>query len=447
MPFFKQQPDGAKKPLFAGLHTFLILWSTQSLSALGSSMTSFALVIWCYQQQGSALTTALLSVCSYAPYVLLSIFAGALSDRWDKKKTMLVCDSAAALTTVAVLLLLSTGNLEVWHLYVLNALNGLMNTLQQPASDVAVSLLAPREQYQRVGGLQSFSNSLVTILTPMAASAVLAFGGVHAVILFDLATFAVAFLTLLCFIRIPAVEQQGEEKRESVLKSSMEGLRYLRKNQGVLGLILFLAAINLVASVYNAALPAMLLSRNGGSEWALGVVNTCTGVANLAGSIAVSLLPAPKSRVRVICNTLLLSMGIENVLLAFGRSLPVWCVGAVMGWLLIPLMNANLNALLRSHIPVELQGRVYSARNTLQFFTIPVGYLLGGLLVDRVFEPLMAAQSPESPLVALFGPGKGSGAAFLFLLLAVAGELVCLIFRKNRHIWALEKEPEQSEKS
>ena len=80
------------------LRLFTALWGTQALSALGSSMTSFALIVWSYQQQGSALTTALLSVCSYAPYVLLSIFAGIFSDRWDKKRTMLVCDTLAAAT-------------------------------------------------------------------------------------------------------------------------------------------------------------------------------------------------------------------------------------------------------------------------------------------------------------------------------------------------------------
>ena len=88
------------------LKSFLLLWSTQSLSALGSSMTNFALVIWSYQARGSALTTALLSVCSYAPYVLTSIFAGALSDRWNKKAIMLISDSFAALGTLCVLMLL-----------------------------------------------------------------------------------------------------------------------------------------------------------------------------------------------------------------------------------------------------------------------------------------------------------------------------------------------------
>lgn len=204
-------------------------------------------------------------------------------------------------------------------------------------------------------------------------------------------------------------------------------------------MILFLAAINLTASLYNAALPAMLLSRQGGGQAALGLVNTCTGLATVAGSVLVTLAPAPKSRVKVICNTLLLSMGIENVLLAVGRTLPVWCVGGVLGWLLIPVMNTNLNALLRSHIPLEMQGRVFAARNTLQFFTIPVGYLLGGVLVDRVFGAPDGRPVPRQPLLFLFGEGKGSGATMLFLLLAVTGEATCLIFRRDRHIWALEK--------
>lgn len=424
------------KPL-RGLHTFLILWSTQAFSELGSAMTSFALIVWSFERQGSALVTALLSVCSYAPYVVFSIFAGALSDRWDKKRTMLVCDTAAAAGTAVTLALLGTGSLQIWHLYLLNALNGLMNTFQQPASDVAVSLLAPKEQYQRVGGLRSLSNSLVTILSPVFASVMFAALGIRAVLVFDLATFAVAFLTLLLRVRIPRPHATGDAA-EGVLASAKSGLRFLRRHRGVLDLILFLAAINLAASMYNAALPAMLLSRAGGSKTVYALVNACTGAANVLGSVLVSLAPAPKSRVRAICNALLFSMATENLLLALGRSAPVWCLGAVLGWLCIPVMNANMDVLLRSHIPLEMQGRVYAARNALQFFTIPVGYLLGGLLIDRALNPLMAAQTAKSPLVRLFGAGGGTGAAALFLLLAVSGVLICLVFRRDRHLWTLD---------
>lgn len=421
------------------LHVFLVLWSTQSLSALGSSMTNFALVVWSYQQTGSALTTSLLSICSYAPYVLLSMFAGALSDKWDKKVTMLVSDSFAALSTIAVLGLLKTGRLEIWHLYFLNAMNGLMNTIQQPASDVAISLLTPRKHYQRVSGMRSFSNSLVTLLTPILATALLSFTSLETVIFVDLSTFVVAFVSLLCFIRIPAVRKDEAAMQERLLVSVKRGLDYLKENRGILDLILFLAAINLTASIYNAALPAMLLSRAGGGEMVLGTVNTFTGIATVLGSIIVSVIPAPKSRVRVICNTLLFSMSTENFILAFGRRAPVWCLGAVLGWICIPVMSANLDVILRSYIPVEMQGRVYSARNTLQFFTIPVGYLLGGILVDRVFEPFMAAYGEGSLLETLFGTGKGSGAAMLFLFIGVLGVITCLVFRKDQNLWRLER--------
>lgn len=119
-------------------------------------------------------------------------------------------------------------------------------------------------------------------------------------------------------------------------------------------------------------------------------------------------------------------------------ALCVWCVGAVLGWLPIPLMKANLDVLFRTHIPVKMQGRVYAARNSLQFFTIPLGYLLGGALVDTVFEPFMAAQTPESLFCCLFGTDKGSGAAFLFLVLGFLGVAICLCFRRSKPICGLE---------
>ena len=153
------------KSTFKELKSFFILWLTQAFSTLGSQTTSFALVVWSYKQNGSALTTSLLTVSSYAPYVLVSIFAGALSDKWNKKITMLVSDSFAALCTVSVLVLLKTNHLQIWHLYIINALNGLMNSIQQPASDVTVTLLTPKKHYQLVSGMRSFSYSAVSLLS------------------------------------------------------------------------------------------------------------------------------------------------------------------------------------------------------------------------------------------------------------------------------------------
>lgn len=423
------------KNTFKELKDFIILWLTQSFSALGSSMTSFALVIWLYNGSGSALTTALLTVCSYAPYVIMSIFAGAISDKWNKKTVMLVCDSFAALCTAAVFILLKTDSLRVWHLYLLNSLNGLMNTVQQPASDVAVTMLTPEKYYQKTSGMRSFSNSLVSILTPALAAAVVSLAGIEAVIAFDLLTFLSAFLSLLFLIRIPHNDRKSEQT-ESFFRTAMGGISYLKENKGILWLILFLAAINFIASVYEAALPAMILSK--ADEGALGAVNACVGAATLAGSLIAAAVPAPKSRVKAICSCLLFSMSTENFMLALGRSPVVWCIGAVLGWLPIPFMNANMDVIFRSTIPTEMQGRVYSARNTLQFFTIPLGYFMGGLLVDHIFEPFMANASEGSLLCNLFGTEKGSGAALLFMIAGFAGVAVCILFRRVKYIRELE---------
>lgn len=407
------------------LKTYILLWGTQSLSALGSGLTGYALIVWIYQQSGSALQTALLSVCSYAPYVLMSIFAGALSDRWNKKKTMLLCDLAAALTTVAVLVLSKTDTLQVWHLYIINALNGLMNTVQQPAAEVAATMLIPEEYYQRTSGLRSFSQSLNSILTPVIATALYALAGMETVIAVDLITFAVAFFTLLLFIKISEPERP-ETGKEPLLRAAGKGLSWLKENPLILKLIIFLACINLIASVYDAALPAMILSKSG--ETALGVVNTCIGIATLAGSALAALLPAPKNRVRVICAALLLAMSTENFFLAFGNSTLLWSLGAVFGWISIPFMNANMDVIFRKTIPEKMQGRVYSCRNALQFFTIPIGFFTGGIFVDKLFEPFMAKSGGEGILPWLFGEGKGSGAAFLFFCIGIAGVAVCILF-------------------
>lgn len=420
------------------MHRFLLLWFTQMISGLGSAMTSYALVIWSYTQSGSALRTALLMVCSYAPYVICSIFAGALSDRWDKKKTMLACDSLAAFCTLVVLFLLKSGNLRVWHLYIVNAVSGLMNTVQQPASEVATTALLPKKFYQKVGGLRYLANSLNSILTPIITTAVMGLWGIDAVMGIDLISFLIAFVVLLFFIPIPKIA--SENQKDNILKSATEGIRWLRKNYGIFHLILFLAAINLVVSMYNAAFPAMMLSK--ASETAMGTVNTVIGIAMLAGSILASVLPKPKSRVKTIWCCLMLSMCTENFFLAFGNQLWVWCIGAALGWIALPWMSANLDTVNRLNIPIEMQGRVFAARNSFQFFTIPLGYFLGGFFVDRVFEPIMARQSDVNFLVRLFGFGKGSGAAFLFAVLWLLGIAVCLIFKADKHIWKLEKNEE-----
>ena len=408
-----------------GLRDFYLLWVTQSMSQLGSTMTGFALTLWLYEKTGSALSTAMLTICTYLPYVLMSIFAGAITDRFDKKKTMLACDTFAAACTVLVLVLYKTDLLCVWHLYAINGVSGLMNTVQQPASEVAYTLVVRKEQYQRISGLQSLSRSLISIGSPLMAAAVYGAAGLGAVIILDLVSFSVAFMTLACAIQIPAV-RAGTETEENVLMLAGGGLQFLKENPLILHVILFMAGVNLIASAFDAVLPALVIPRCGNSV--LGIVTSCSGIAMVLGSLLVTVMKKPRDRVRVIYQTMLFSLGIENFVLALTRNPIWWCAGQVVGWILVPVMSANENVIIRNSVPVDLQGRVYACRNTLQFFTIPIGLALGGFLVDEICEPFMAVQPSSSLPSLLFGSGKGSGAALMMFVLGISGSLFCLTY-------------------
>lgn len=420
--------NNKKKNKLHQLRDFLILWSTQSMSQLGSSITAFALTLWLYEKTGSSLSTAALTICSYAPYVMMSIFAGALTDRFDKKKTMLICDVLAVTCTIAVYLLYRTEHLMVWHLYALNAVSGLMNTVQQPASEVAMTLIVPEKYYQKTSALRSLSRSLISVLNPLIATALYSFAGLNGVVAVDVGSFTIAFVALQFFVKIP--ESRGE-KKESVLLLAKGGIEFLKKTPMIMTLLLFMAGINLVSSAFDATLPGYVIPNPKGGQAVLGIVTSCSGVAMIIGSLIASYLPKPKDRVKVVYLTMLFAMGTENFIMAFAREPMLWCIGQVIGWILVPVMSTNLEVILRNSIPVELQGRVYACRNTLQFFTIPIGLFLGGFMVDDVCEPFMVRYGDSLILKTLFGAGKGSGAALMMFILGISGSLICILMGRK----------------
>ncbi|MDO4356337.1 MAG: MFS transporter [Clostridia bacterium] len=410
---------------FREMKSFLLLWLGQSVSTLGSSLTSYALILWVYEKNGSASSIAMLSFFTYLPSILFCFFAGALADRWDKKRLMLAADSVAALGTLSVLILHGMNALQIGHLYAVNFVISLMNAFQNPAANVVVSLLTPKEQYARANGLQSLSNSAVTLLTPALATALSAFGGLRTVLIVDLITFAFAFLTLALLIPVPKLAPAIDAAGRSVWRECGEGMRFLREHRVLLRVILFFAWINLLAYLASCSLlPALILSRTGGNEAILGAVSTAMGVGTLLGSVAVTMMRPAKRRGRVIFLSCGLSFLIGDLMLAVTRGVPAWIAAMLLGNFPLPFLNANLTAIMREQVPIDMQGRVFSARDTLQFFTIPLGLLLGGQLADRVFEPMMAGTSPlAQALQCAVGAGAGSGVAVMFLITGLLGAL------------------------
>lgn len=423
-----------KSYIFTDLRRFLILWGSQAVSSLGTAMTSYALIIWVYGQKGTASSITLLSVFSMIPSILFAFAAGTLADRWNKKLIMLVSDSLAALGTVTVLVLYGAGRLTIGYLYVVNFVLSFMNAFQGPASYVATTLLVPKKHYVGVSGLQALSGSVVTILAPALGSALLAFGGLKAVLVFDLGAFALAFIILLFFVKIPSIEGAKAKGKESFVKSAMAGVNFLKNHRPLLQIILFFAFINFISKMgggYGMMAP-LVLARTGNNQISLGMVEAAVGLGTLLGSIIVTLIKPAKSRVRVIFIACGLSFLLGDVGQSLTHTLPLWVVSAFVSNVPMAFLNANLTALMRTKVPLSMQGRVFSARDTIQYSTIPLGLFLGGVLADYVFEPLMMGASPLQRLMApLVGTSKGAGIALMFLIVGLVGFTVSFIALKN----------------
>ena len=407
------------------LHPFVRLWASQSLSAMGTEMTNYALIIWTYSQTQSASDLTTLTLCAFLPTILFRFFAGAVADRWSKKVILLVSDLAAAFGTLTILTLYTSAALTVTGLYVINFLLSLMNAFQVPAAYVATSLLVPEAYYTRAGGLQSASGALISILSPVLGSLLLALGGLELVLCIDLLTFAVAFLTLL-FLQLPSIPQDAGQAREPFWQSVASGFRFLQQHPPLLRMILLIAFVNFLAKLGpDGQMSAFILSRTGSNQAVLGAVQSAVALGLLAGSTLVISLRPPRrdtNRILFMCTMIFLA----GIFLAVSRHVSLWCLFAFLQYMCAAVMNICWGTKMRTAVPLHMQGRVFSTRDTIQNCTIPLGLYLGGILTDRVFEPLMAQSSAlRQVFTPIVGTGSGGGIALLFLLVAVIGFCVC----------------------
>lgn len=413
---------------------YIILWLTQSVSGLGSSMTGFALVLWAYGQSRSAMSVSMMSFCNYVPYVVLSLFVGSFIDRHHKKTIMLVADSVAAACSLAVLAFLFMGRLAVWNIYVINAVVGITNAFQQPASAVAVGRLVPEEKISNVSGMNSFSHNLIVVFSPMLAAFLFSAGGLPVILLIDLASFAFAFCVLLFFIVIP--EREPEKTYSSPFAGLAEGLAFLKKEKGIFYMMLTMALINFFSRLtYENILSPMILARSSGDSVALGTVNACMGAGGIAGGVIVSVKKESRHKATAIYISAALSFLFGDLLMAAGKNVFWWSVAAVCASLPIPFLMANQNTILYRKIPPAMQGRVFAVRNAVQYGTIPIGIILGGYLADYVFEPFAESGNMLSEMLEIIvGDSAGSGMAAMFLCTGICGFTVSMASCFNREI-------------
>jgi hypothetical protein len=206
------------------------------------------------------------------------------------------------------------------------------------------------------------------------------------------------------------------------------GGRVITENAGLLGLMAIYTGLNLFASLtYFSILPALILARSGRNALALASVQSMEGAAAVAGGLVMSIWGGFRRKIHGVLAGAAISFLLGDLLFALGRDLPVWLLAAFVSAFFFPIIMASDQAIWQEQVPPGLQGRVFAIRGTVRRSTMPVGYLLGGVLADRWFEPAMVQGGRLAPVFGgLVGVGTGAGIAVMFLFTAVAGTLMSL---------------------
>jgi MFS transporter, DHA3 family, macrolide efflux protein len=392
-------------------------------------MSTFALLIWIYEQTGRATSVALLGFFWFLPVIALSPVAGVWVDRYDRRRIMLLADTGAAVMTVGVLVLYLGGRLEVWHLYVAEAISGVCWAFQGPAYTAATTMLIPKRHFARASGLRSVATFGADAVAPFLAGVAVVWLGIGGVLVIDLVTFLIAVATLAT-VRIPPPPAADDHHAPGggFFTEWRAGLRYIVADRGLFGLMGVYVGINLFAALtYYAVLPPMILARTGRDAIALASVQSALGVGAVAGGVVMSVWGGPRRKIHGVLAGAAISFFVGDLLLGVSRTLPVWLAASFIGAFFIPVMMASDLAIWQSKVPPALQGRVFSTRSAVRMSMMPLGYLLGGVLADHWFEPAMRPGGALVPALGwLVGVGPGAGMAVMFLMTAVLGTAMSL---------------------
>jgi len=421
------------------MRTFLVVWAGQLVSIIGTNLTGFALAIYVYQETGSATQLAGILLASQLPQIVFTPLAGALADRWDRRLAMIVSDVGAGLGTLTLALLLAVDALEVWHLYVILSISGTFQTLQWPAYSAATSLLVSKEDYTRASGLVQLAEAIGQVVAPALAGVLLAVGGLTTVIAVDVVTFVFAVSTLLV-VRFPRPKASaaGVEAAGSLLSEARYGFRYIRQRRGLLLLLFYLAALNLVFGYLGVVMFPLILGF--ASEQAMGNVFSLGAVGMVMGSVIMSTWKGPQHLVRGLVLAVSV-LGVGLVLLGLRPSLPLVTVGAFVGFFAVPFGNGFSQAIWQRKVDPDVQGRVFAVRRTLAQISGPLALISAGPLLDKVLEPAMA---PGGTLAGSFGSvldtGRGRGAGLLLVVMGVLSVAISAMAYANARLRNLETE-------
>ncbi|MGR6319148.1 amino acid adenylation domain-containing protein [Micromonospora soli] len=417
-----ETPQPATATVKPSMARFVAVTVGQLVSSTGSALTAFALPIWLFNRTGSVADLGLLWALALICGVLMLPVAGAVIDRVDRRKVMMLTSSVAGLIQLILAALLWTDNLVLWHIYVLVALSSVAGSFQRIAFQSAVPQLVPKRYLGHAMGITQLSTGVATLLMPVFAAGLLAAIDLKGILLVDVASYLVAVATL-AVVRFP--DLLGWRPRERLLAAIANGLRFSWQHRGFRLMLGYFALGNIFLAPALVLTTPLVLSF--GTPTQVAQVALAQAVGAVAGGVLMSLWGGPRRRRMIGVLVANLGTAIGCVLIGLDGSVAMICVG--MCWLAMAMTTAQsiYATIVQVKVPQRFHGRVFSLNQTIAWSTLPIGFALLAPGATALFEPMLAPDGALAGSVgAVIGTGPGRGIGFAYVCFGLALVLTTL---------------------
>ncbi len=399
---------------------FLLLWTGSLISSVGGGLTSFGLGVYVFQQTGSAAGMALVTLLAFLPTLLLSVPAGVLADRYDRRVLMMIGDGFSAFGILYILICMLRGQADLTQICVGVFVSAVFSSLLEPSYRATVTDLLTREEYSKASGLVSLAGSARYLISPVLAGILLTVSDIRLLLVIDICTFFVT-VTSTAVVKRGLVSKPAEE-RETFAESMRQGWEAVHSRKGVFLLILLSSALTCFMGAFQILAEPLILAFQ--SSAALGVGETICASGMLVSSLLLGIRGLKKGYAGVLSNSLMVA-GLSMAAFGIWENMYPICVFGFLFFAMLPFANNCLDYLVRTNIPDELQGRAWGFIGFLSQIGYVVAYGTAGALAD-----LLGRRS---------GLGVGRGAAFVVMGAGVLLAVMAFAIRFIRWIRDLEK--------
>lgn len=419
-----------------GFTIFLMVVATHFISLLGSSVARFGLGVWAYQSTGQVSSFAVVLVAGFLPAIVLSPFIGIWIDRKGPRLLILLGDIIGLIISSIIFSSLLLGNISMVHVIAGAISLSIVSSMQTPALQTLAPNLVPKEMLSRANGVFSMASSTSDVLGPVIGGVIMGFGSIVYIIGAELVTYCIAIpILLILWTKLSVkVNNDNEDSHEnnSILGDLKYGFNYLIEHKSLLTLVLLFTVLNFALGFNQVVGQPYILSF--GTVEQFGLLSSIYGGGMVLGGILMSFIKLKK---HIIWLVLISNFGIGVFITLTGLFNNMLLIAVFWGGLglLLPVVNTGTLTLIQLHTEPKLLGRVFSIARTFAWISLPLAYILGGILADK----LVASNVNIIPYL-----GSGERGVYGMLLL-LAGGLIILtvaIFAQLKYIKELDRREE-----